>query len=177
MSLHESEKRAVEEAEVEGPKAWAFAVSSTRYIMALPAISLYVVSVGLIVLGMIEGGSTIATWLGGGADTKEVLLGFTEVVDTFLLASVAYVIGLGLLYLFVSQSVPLPKWLRLTDLDDLKERLISVVVAALSVGFLGTSIRQGATIELLYAGAAAALVIAALGLFLHFTPSSEEWPE
>jgi uncharacterized membrane protein YqhA len=142
--------------------------------MALPALSLYVVSLGLIILGMIEVGSTIVTWVGGGVDTKEVLLGFTEVIDTFLLASVAYVIGLGLLYLFVDQRVPLPTWLRLTDLDDLKERLISVVVAALSVGFLGSSIREGASIELLYAGAAAALVIVALGVFLRFTPGDGE---
>jgi uncharacterized membrane protein YqhA len=142
--------------------------------MLLPGLALYVVAVALIFLGIFEMVNAVGLLVGGTEDGKEVLLDFTEVIDTFLLAAVAYVIGLGLIYLFVDQSVPLPRWLRLSGLDDLKEKLIAVVVAALAVGFFGSTIRVGATLELLYVGAAAALVIAALGVFLHFTPNSDE---
>jgi uncharacterized membrane protein YqhA len=155
-------------------RALAPLVHGGRLVMLLPALALYVVAIGLIALGIIEVVQAYAQWISGTLDTKEVLLDFTEVIDTFLLASVAYVIGLGLLYLFVTESVPLPTWLRLTGLDDLKEKLISVVVAALSVGFLGGAIRQGATIELVYLGVATALVIAALALFLRLTPGSKD---
>jgi uncharacterized membrane protein YqhA len=154
--------------------ALASLVRGGRFVWIVPSITLYAVAVGLIAAGVIEVVETYADWIAGELTRKEVLLDFTEVVDTFLLASVAYVINLGLLYLFVTERAPLPKWLRLSGLDDLKEKLISVVVAALAVGFLGSSIRLGASMELLYAGAAAALVIAALGLFLRLTPGDKE---
>ena len=161
-------------AEQSASKGLASLVHGGRLVMLLPALALSVAAAGLLVLGIIEVIAASAAWITGALDTKEVLLDFTEVIDTFLLASVAYVIGLGLLYLFVTERAPLPKWLRLTGLDDLKEKLISVVVAALSVGFLGGSIRQGASIELVYLGVATALVIAALALFLRLTPGSKD---
>jgi uncharacterized membrane protein YqhA len=142
--------------------------------MLLPGLALYVVAVALILLGIFEMITAMGLLIGGNEDAKEILLDFTEVIDTFLLAAVAYVIGLGLIYLFVDQSVPLPRWLRLSGLDDLKGKLIAVVVAALAVGFFGSTIRVGATLELLYVGAASALIIAALGIFLHFTPGGDE---
>jgi uncharacterized membrane protein YqhA len=152
---------------------WATVVRTGRFIMVIPALVLYVVTLGLVTLGAIQTVDTVIKWIAGDLSRKEVLLDFTEVVDAFLLASVAYVIGLGLLYLFVDNSAPLPKWLRLTGLDDLKEKLIAVVVAALAVGFLGSSIRLAASIELVYAGIASGVMVAALGLFLYFTKAKK----
>lgn len=45
-------------------------------------------------------------------------------------------IGLGLYRLFVDPELPLPAWLKIRDLDDLKNNLVSSVIAVLSVLFL-----------------------------------------
>ena len=74
--------------------------------------------------------------------------------------------ALGLYALFVDDTLPLPHWLEIHDLDDLKAKLISVVIAVLAVLFLGEVVKWDGQRELLGIGAGIALVIAALTFFL-----------
>ena len=60
----------------------------------------------------------------------------------------------------------MPDWLVISDLDDLKVKLISVVVTVLSVLFLGQVVSWDGQTNLLIPGAGIALVIGALTLFL-----------
>ena len=55
-----------------------------------------------------------------------------ETVPHYLL-----VIGYGLYELFIDAEIEVPQWLRVRDLDDLKSKLIGVVVAILAVVFVG----------------------------------------
>jgi len=57
-----------------------------------------------------------------------------EIIDLFLVATVFYIISLGLYELFIAKA-PLPGWLKVCDLDDLKEKLLGLVVIALAVLF------------------------------------------
>lgn len=97
---------------------------------------------------------------------KRLAVGFIEAVDLFLLGTVFYVIALGLYELFVDDRIPVPRWLEIHTLDDLKHRLIGVVVVVLGVIFLGEVITEGGSGHLFELGAAIGLVIAALSLFL-----------
>lgn len=102
----------------------------------------------------------------GGATTKALILDAIELVDLFLLGIALYVIALGLYELFIDQSLPLPPWLVIRDLDDLKGKLLGVVIVILAVLFLGQAITWDGERDLLGFGAAIALVIAALTYFL-----------
>ena len=86
--------------------------------------------------------------------------------DYALLATVLYVLALGLYSLFVDDRVPMPGWLRISDLGQLKELLAGVVVVAIAVIFLGEALTWDGSSDLLAPGLASAAVIAALALFL-----------
>jgi uncharacterized membrane protein YqhA len=88
------------------------------------------------------------------------------IFDVFLIAIVALVIGLGLQLLFVDETMPLPRWLKIDDLEDLKGYLVSIVIAVLAVLFLRQAVERAGDHDLLRLAAALALMIAALVLFL-----------
>jgi uncharacterized membrane protein YqhA len=93
-------------------------------------------------------------------------VGLIEAVDIFLIAIVAHMIGLGLYRLFVDPELPLPAWLKIRDLDDLKNNLVSSVIAVLSVLFLREAVGWDGERDVLRFGGALALIIGALTLYL-----------
>ena len=97
---------------------------------------------------------------------KIVTLGFIEATDVFLIGIVLFIIAMGLYALFVDDTLPLPHWLEIHDLDDLKAKLLSVVVVVLAVLFLGEVVKWDGRRELLGLGVAIAAVIAGLTFFL-----------
>lgn len=97
---------------------------------------------------------------------KVLAVGLIEAVDIFLIAIVAHMIGLGLYRLFVDPELPLPAWLKIRDLDDLKNNLVSSVIAVLSVLFLREAVGWDGQRDLLRFGGALALIIGALTLYL-----------
>jgi len=97
---------------------------------------------------------------------KVLAVGLIEAVDIFLIAIVAHMIGLGLYRLFVDPELPLPAWLKIRDLDDLKNNLVSSVIAVLSVLFLREAVGWNGQRDLLRFGGALALIIGALTLYL-----------
>lgn len=101
---------------------------------------------------------------------KGLILTFIEITDLFLLATVLYVIAIGLFELFVDDRMVLPHWLEIHDLNDLKEKLIGVVIVVMGVVFLGQVVTWDGERQLLGYGAGIALVIAALTYFLSQKP-------
>jgi len=100
---------------------------------------------------------------------KELVGKLVQQADTALLATVLYVIALGLYSLFVDDDIPMPKWLRVRNLGDLKELLASVVIVVVAVIFLGFALTWDGVENLLIIGLSSAAVIAALALFLWTT--------
>jgi uncharacterized membrane protein YqhA len=97
---------------------------------------------------------------------KDLAVGLIEAVDVFLIGIVAYIICLGLYALFVDDSLPLPRWLEIHDLDDLKNHLVSIVIAVLAVLFLREAVARAGDTDLLKLGTALAFIIAALTFYL-----------
>lgn len=97
---------------------------------------------------------------------KALSLGLIESIDGFLVATVFVIIGVGLYGLFIDPETPLPSWLVIRKLGDLKDKLASLVVVVLAVLFLGQIVTWDGERDLLGFGAAVALVIAALTYFL-----------
>lgn len=145
-------------------------LTATRYLALVPVVCIFVAATALLFFGA---ASTVQTVLevatSGSLDSKvgkDLLLRSIEIVDLFLLGTVLYVIAVGLYELFIDDTVAMPKWLRIHDLDDLKNSLIGVVIVVLGVLFLGQVVTWDGQRDLLGPGAASALVIAALAYFL-----------
>jgi uncharacterized membrane protein YqhA len=102
-------------------------------------------------------------------------LGFLLLLtDLFLVGATLMIAAFGFYDLFItrietdSPSLRLPGWLRMRDLDDLKARVISMVILVAAVTFVDVVVESEGGLNTLYLGAAVALVIAALTLFLRF---------
>ncbi len=105
-------------------------LAATRYIALVPVVCIFVTATALMVYGAAETIQVIVHAFASEVSSKGVkrfLLSAIELVDLFLLATVLYVIAVGLYELFVDDSIPMPSWLVIHNLDDLKEKLIGVV--------------------------------------------------
>ncbi len=87
------------------------------------------------------------------------------IIDLALLGIVFFVISLGVYQLFIDDQLELPRWLRIDDLDDLKGKLISVVVTLLGVYFLEIVVTGSGGGEILTSGLGIGAVVAALSIF------------
>lgn len=142
-------------------------VSASRFLIVIAAAAIFLLAIALMLLGAAE---TYVLLAGvargeGGKGIKAVLLAGIELVDLFLLATVFYVIGVGLYELFIDDQLTMPAWLAIHTLDDLKDKLISVIVVVMAVLFLSQLIAWDGQRDLLGYGAAVALVIAAISYF------------
>lgn len=138
----------------------------TRYLVILPVLGLFVGATTLFVLASVESASVVAHVVSGSVANKEVVFDFIELADVYLLATVLYIMSLGLFELFIDDRIPLPHWLEIHTLDDLKEKLVAVVIVVLAVTFLGQALKGAQPIDIAYEGAGIAVVIAALSYFL-----------
>jgi uncharacterized membrane protein YqhA len=146
------------------------ALSSIRYIVFIAVIAALAASVALILYEAAVVAEVIFDAVRQGGflpkSGKALAVGLIEAMDVFLIAIVALVIGLGLHRLFVDENLPLPRWLRIDDLEDLKGYLVSIVIAVLAVLFLRQAVDRAGDLDLLSLAAALALMIVALVLFL-----------
>ena len=153
-------------------------LSSSRYLVGLAVIGSFLASVTLIVYGVIDTVLTIVNAVSGGTVSakveKALVLGFIEVTDVFLLGVVLFIVALGLYSLFIDDKLPLPSWLEIHTLDDLKSKLIGVVAAVLAVLFLGDVVEWDGQRELMGYGIGVAAVIVALGVFMRLTHSKSD---
>jgi uncharacterized membrane protein YqhA len=102
-------------------------------------------------------------------------LGFLLLLtDLFLVGATLMIAAFGFYDLFITRidddgsSLRLPDWLRMRDLNDLKARVISMVILVAAVTFVDLVVESEGGLNTLYLGAAVALVIAALTAFLRF---------
>ena len=145
-------------------------LASSRYLVMIAVIGSFLSAAAILVYGGSEGILLIGdAFLSGKIDgkvAKSLLVSFIEIVDLFLLGTVIYIIAIGLYELFIDDQIQLPDWLEIHTLDDLKDKLIGVIVVVLAVLFLGQIVAWDGQRDLLSYGVSIALVIAALTYFL-----------
>lgn len=91
---------------------------------------------------------------------------FIELIDVFLIAVILLIVALGLYQLFIDQETKLPSWLRVRNLDELKHKIIGVLCVILGVNFVSNVSEWDGGNDILYLGAAIALVLIALVVLL-----------
>jgi uncharacterized membrane protein YqhA len=145
-------------------------LNASRYLVLAAVLGSLVAALALFVYGVAETVAvvvdTVAKAEVSSKGAKALALAFIEIVDLFLLGTVFLMIALGLYELFIEENLALPQWLSISSFDDLKNKLVGVVIVVLAVLFLGAVVSWDGSRDLLGFGAGVALVIAALTYFL-----------
>jgi uncharacterized membrane protein YqhA len=101
----------------------------------------------------------------GDSSLKESIVDVLTAVDAILLGTVLLVIGYGLYELFIDTDIDVPQWLRVNDLDDLKSKLIGVVVAIVAVVFVGVFVDSNRAEDVVSYGIGAGALVVGLAVF------------
>jgi uncharacterized membrane protein YqhA len=142
-------------------------VASSRFFVLIATISLFLGFMAVMVSTILVTVDAILKGLSGYYTQNEMIGKLIKQADYALLATVLYVLALGLYSLFVDDRIPMPRWLRIHDLGQLKELLAGVVVVAIAVIFLGWALTwDGSSTDILALGVGSAAVIGGLALFL-----------
>jgi uncharacterized membrane protein YqhA len=107
-----------------------------------------------------------------------VLVDAVSTIDLFLVGTILFVFAIGFYQLFIADVPGLPRAMRVATFGELKARLVSVVIVALLVSFLGEVVEwNGTSTEILAYGVAIGVVILSLGFvtrYLEVGPSVTE---
>jgi uncharacterized membrane protein YqhA len=146
-------------------------LATCRYILVLPVIGCVLLTAGAVIMGMgrilSAGVALVAAGDVSATAAKKMALSVIEIIDLFLVATVAYIAAVGIYKLFISDDkVELPIRLKINSLKDLEDKIIGVIVAALAVAFLGQAAGPSDPERLLNYGGGIALVVAALAFFM-----------
>lgn len=153
------------------------ALGAVRWLMAIAVLGCLALGIALLVHTAIEAGVAIHHVIeyGGTAKAgKQLAIDAVDVLDRFLLAAVAFIVALGLCKLFVNSRVPVPHWLEIATLDDLKDKLLRVIVVILAVVFLGHIAAWEGGYEIAALAGGIASVVAALTYFLRAARKEDE---
>lgn len=149
-------------------------LGATRYAVIVPAIAAILGALLLMVQGSIAMVMAIIGSVTGRSYLKDTIVEVLTAVDAILLGTVLLVIGYGLYELFVDNNIQVPEWLQVRDLDDLKSKLIGVVVAIIAVIFVGVFVDVNRAADVVAYGVGAGALVAGLAIFAYATrkPSS-----
>ena len=139
----------------------------TRYAVFVPAIASIIGALLLMVQGSVE---IVQVAIKAVTDPTNLKLTIVEVltaVDAILLGTVLLVIGYGLYELFIDSEIEVPLWLRVENLDDLKSKLIGVVVAIVAVVFVGVFVDSNRAGDVISYGVGAGALVLGLAVFAY----------
>jgi len=144
---------------------------ATRYLVLIPIIGLALSAAMLFIFGGINLikllYETTLVYLGLAHAHQSDIPIYVEIVEyvhTFLIGTVLYITSVGFFQLFI-KKVNFPRWLRITNTEELETNLIGVTVVVLAINFMALSFNKNGDYLVRY-GVGIALPIAALGLFL-----------
>ena len=142
---------------------------ATRYAVLIPSLASILGALLLMALGSYEMVLVIIDSITSESSLKESIVSVLTAVDAILLGTVLLVIGYGLFELFIDDELPVPLWLRVYDLDDLKSKLIGVVVAIIAVVFVGIFVDANRSADVISYGVGAGALVVGLAIFAHAT--------
>lgn len=141
----------------------------TRYAVVVPAIASIIGALLLMALGSISMVAVVIDSMTTSLSLKETIVEVLTAVDAILLGTVLLVIGYGLYELFIDADIDVPLWLRVQNLDDLKSKLIGVVVAIIAVVFVGVFVDSNRASEVISYGVGAGAIVTGLAIFAYAT--------
>jgi uncharacterized membrane protein YqhA len=148
-------------------------IGLTRYAVFVPAIASIIGAILLMAQGSMEIVMVVFDVISKDLSLKETIVEVLTAIDAILLGTVLLVIGYGLYELFIDAEIEVPQWLRVRDLDDLKSKLIGVVVAILAVVFVGVFVDSNRSDDVISYGVGAGALVVGLAIFAFATKKPE----
>jgi uncharacterized membrane protein YqhA len=141
----------------------------TRYAVVVPALASILGALLLMAQGSISMVMVVIDSVSTESTLKATIVDVLTAVDAILLGTVLLVIGYGLYELFIDAEIDVPLWLRVRDLDDLKSKLIGVVVAIIAVVFVGVFVDSNRAADVISYGVGAGALVVGLAVFAFAT--------
>ena len=142
-------------------------IGLTRYAVFVPAVAAIIGALLLMVQGSIEIVKVAIDTVRDAATLKVTIVEVLTAIDAILLGTVLLVIGYGLYELFIDSEIEVPAWLRVENLDDLKSKLIGVVVAIIAVVFVGVFVDSNRAADVISYGVGAGALVLGLAIFAY----------
>lgn len=143
-------------------------LAGSRFLIVVAVLGLIASATTLIVYAGVAVATTVLDLFVGGEPTsdgaKRLTILFVQLTDAFLLGAVLLIVAFGLFELFVDPDLPVPPSLRVGSLDELKGKLVGVIVVLLGVTFLPYVVDWDGRATILHIGLAVAAVIAAFAV-------------
>ena len=148
----------------------------TRYAVFVPSLASILGALILMAQGSIEMVRVALASFSNGSLLKDTIVEVLTAVDAILLGTVLLVIGYGLYELFIDPDLDVPAWLRVKNLDDLKSKLIGVVVAIIAVVFVGVFVDSKRAEDVISYGVGAGALVLGLAIFAYATRKDNSPP-
>jgi len=142
-------------------------LAGMRYLAIIGVISLLVSGLAAFGWGVtktVDAVSLIVTSLG---QAEDITIALVEIVDAFLIAITLLIFALGIYELVIS-DLPLPDWMEIHNLHDLKSKLGGLLVLVMAVKFLEKLAEWKDGQETLFFALAIAVIAAVLIAFSAF---------
>lgn len=146
-------------------------LAACRYLLLIPVLGCIIMTAGVVVMGFGRIVTSVKRLQALGTfspkASKLVSIAAIEIIDLFLVATIAYITAIGIYKLFIDKkNIQFPMRIKINSLNDLENKIIGVIIAALAVAFLGNAAGAENYTSILYYGGGIAMVIAALAFFL-----------
>jgi uncharacterized membrane protein YqhA len=149
-------------------------LSLARLTVVLPVVVLVLSGVGAYVYGTAIAVHSVVDIAHHPFEEHNLRLFLVE-IDLFLIGATLIIAAIGLYELFVARidpansGRPIPDWLVIKDLNDLKARVISMIILVSAVSFADVLLEFGDdTLRVLYLAAGVGIFIVALTIYLRF---------
>lgn len=154
-------------------------IAGMRFFVLIPVVGLAIAACVLFVKGGIDIVHFMGELIAGMSEEgpkKSIIVEIVETVHLFLVGTVLFLTSFGLYQLFI-QPLPLPEWVKVSNIEELELNLVGLTVVVLGVNFLSIIFEPQETNLAVY-GVGYALPIAALAYFMkvrsHISKGSSE---
>jgi len=151
------------------------ALEASRLLIVIPVVFLLVDAAGSFAYGCLIFITTLSDVVHETATEKigGILGRFLVVMDSYLVGATLMIAAFGFYSLFIDgkhsgSRFRLPRWLTMRDLEDLKARVVSMLILVAAITFVDVAVETHDEIGVFYLGIGIAVVIIALTAFLRF---------
>lgn len=145
-------------------------IAASRYLVIVGAMGAFFASLAALLYGSIMLVVAVKDQFSGDLFTIRMMRLFAadliDIIDLLLLGVVLYIVAIGLYKLFIDEDIDMPAWMVFEDLDDIKAKIITVVVVLLAVEFLGFVVQYEGK-DLLRLGGSIGIVLVAIAFFMY----------
>jgi uncharacterized protein (TIGR00645 family) len=148
-------------------------LSASRALVLVPVVVLVVVAAGAFVYGIDVFVRSVGRTIEHPLPVSNKIALFLVDIDLFLIGATMLIAAIGFYELFIRRidsgaESRMPTWLQMKDLNDLKARIIGMIVLIVAVTFVEVLVEFHNGREILELGGGVALFIGALTAFVRF---------